>query len=282
MKKYDRAGDLAGKTKIELGDVQRTLLLPLWGRAVESQKPHPRLVDDKAVEIINEIDYDFSKIAENINPVTQYCWVARSLHTDRIISGFIKSHPCASIVNIGCGLDTTFTRIDNGQITYYNLDLPDVIALRKKFFSGSDREKMIAGSFLDDNWMSRIESNRGVIIIAAGVYYYFTEEQIKSFFHSVAEHFTASVLFFDIASPLGVKVSNKRVLKASGMNGSAVLKWGISSGKEIKKWDRRIRLREEFPMFEGMKSGFPLRMKCALWVSDFLKIMSMVYLKINP
>ena len=122
------------KIKVELEKVQETLLLPLWGRAVESQKKVPGLVDRKAVEIINKIDYDFTLIAKNISWISQFSWVARSLHIDKIILEFIKNNPKATIVNIGCGLDTTFERIDNGQILFYDLDLPDVINLRKIFF----------------------------------------------------------------------------------------------------------------------------------------------------
>ena len=124
------------KISIEKGNVQETLLLPLWGRAFETQKDKPRLIDKKAVEIIKKIDYDFSDIEET-QAMSQHGWVARSLHTDRTILAFMKQHPGAAIVNIGCGLDTTFSRIDNGKIIFYELDLPDVIALRKNFYEDS-------------------------------------------------------------------------------------------------------------------------------------------------
>ena len=121
------------KLKVELGKVQESLVLPLWGRAVETQKEYPKLIDKMAVAIIGKLDYDFSIIAKNINWMSQLAWVARSLHVDNTIKNFIKVHPSATIVNIGCGLDTTFERIDNGKIRFYDLDLPDVIDLRKKF-----------------------------------------------------------------------------------------------------------------------------------------------------
>ncbi len=78
--------------------------------------------------------------------MSQHGWVARSLHTDKMARGFIEQHSEAAIVNIGCGLDTTFSRIDNGKIMFYELDLPDVIALRKNFYEESDRHKSIASS----------------------------------------------------------------------------------------------------------------------------------------
>jgi len=121
------------KVRIKKGTIQETLLLPLWGRAYETRKNRPRLIDENAVEIIQKIDYDFSNI-EKTQSMSQHGWVARSLHTDKVAHEFIEKHPKASIVNIGCGLDTTFSRIDNGKIMFYELDLPDVIDLRKNFY----------------------------------------------------------------------------------------------------------------------------------------------------
>jgi O-methyltransferase involved in polyketide biosynthesis len=269
------------KIRIELGKVQETLLLPLWGRAVESQKKEPRLIDRMAVEIIDKIDYDFSRITGNISYISQYAWVARGLHVDRFIMDFIKVHPGATVVNIGCGLDTTFERIDNGKILFYDLDLPDVIDLRKKLFRNVARRKLIACSFLDSKWFNQIQIRGGLLIIAAGVFYYFDQKQIKEFFISLAGRFSACELFFDAASPLGVRVANEQVIQSGGMHETTILKWGIKSAKVIEKWDQRIHLEKEFPMFKGMKKGFPLKMKYGFWMSDVLRIMLMVHLKIG-
>lgn len=269
------------KIKVELEEVQKTLLLPLWGRAVESQKEDPRLVDKMAVEIIDKIDYDFTTITKNISWLSQFSWVVRSLHVDKTILEFIKNNPQATIVNIGCGLDTTFERIDNGQILFYDLDLPDVINLRKSFFPENERRKTISCSFFEERWLSQLQIKDGILFIAAGVFYYFDKNQMKNFFISIANYFPGCEVFFDSASPLGVKVANKKVLKDGGMDESVILKWGIKSAKLIEKWDKRIQLVEEFPMFKGMKAGFPLKMKYGLWMSDLLKIMSMVHLRIG-
>ena len=269
------------KIKVELGYVQKTLLLPLWGRAEESRKKNPKLMDNTAVEIIKNIDYDFSTISKNINWITKYSWVARSLHTDRVISDFIKKHPQATIVNIGCGLDTTFDRVDNGKIIFYELDLPDVIDLRKNFFAGNDRRRTISSSFLDEEWLKGLEIKEGILFIAAGVFYYFNEEEIKNFFTALSHNFDECEIFFDAASPTGVKIANKKVIEAGGMDSSAILKWGIKSAGQIESWDHGIKLIKKYPMFKGMKKGFPLKMKYGLWLSDVLKILSMVHLQIG-
>ncbi|MGE5410463.1 MAG: class I SAM-dependent methyltransferase, partial [Clostridiales bacterium] len=123
---------MSDKTAIELGSVQLTLLLPLWGRAVETKKSRPLLKDPTALEIISKIDYDFSAMAQSVDDVTQFEWIARSIHMDKAIREFLGKHPKATIVNVGCGLDTTFDRVDNGSLRWYDLDLPDVIELREK------------------------------------------------------------------------------------------------------------------------------------------------------
>lgn len=268
------------KIAVQVGQVQETLLLPLWGRAIESKKTNPLFVDEKAVEIIDRIDYDFSTISENINELSQMGWVARSLKTDNIISEFIKEYPYGTIVNIGCGLDTTFNRVDNGSIMFYELDLPDVIELRGKFFGQQERRKTIAGSFLDDSWLQDIEVKDGLLCIAGGVFYYFDQQQMKSFFKIMADRFTRCDFVFDFLSAFGIKVANKKVLKASGMNNAPSVKnWGIKKAKELEKWDRRIRVLSEIPLYKGMKKEYSAKMKFASGFSDFFNIASIIHLR---
>jgi O-methyltransferase involved in polyketide biosynthesis len=268
------------KTAIELGSVQKTLLLPLWGRALETRKQRPLMVDKLAAEIIDKIDFDFTVIANNMSEITRLAWIARCLHIDRTIGQFLTHHPKASIINIGCGLDTTFNRVDNGMRLWYDLDLQDVIALRKKLLKETERSRCIACSFLEDGWLSEVTNDQGVMFIAAGVFYYFTEDEIKGFFRKVADKFPQSELIFDIASVLGVRVANKKVIEAGGMDQQAVLKWGIDSARKIQDWDGRIMVVDEYPMFKNMKKNLSFRNAYGTFWSDRLKIMSMAHLKI--
>ena len=269
------------KISIDLGSVQKTLLLPLWGRAVETRKQKPLLVDRTAVQIIEKIQYNFSTIAENMSEITRLAWIVRCLHIDRTIRQFLAKHPHGAVVNIGCGLDTSFERIDNGSLQWYNLDLPDVIALRGNLIPEPERSVSIAGSLLDGDWMRQVAVRGPVLFLAAGVLYYFSEDEIKKFLVRLAEKFPASELIFDAASPLGVKISNKKVLEAGGMDKNAVLKWGIESAKHIQTWDARITLVDEYRLFKGMKKGLSLRNKYGTFLSDRLNIMSMVHLKFS-
>ncbi len=272
---------MAQKIKIKTGSIEETLLLPLWGRAYETQKKNPRLVDEKAVEIIKAIDYDFSDI-EKTQAMSQHGWVARSLHTDRVAREFIKKHPEATIVNIGCGMDTTFSRIDNGTIMFYELDLPDVIELRKNFYEDSDRHKSIASSFLDTAWFEEIEVRDGLLFLAGGVFMYFNEEQIKTFFMKAADHFNECDFFFDALSPMGMKIAKKQVLKKGGMGMSMDGGWGLKPVASLEKWDKRIRVIRAVPMSKGMKKGVALQFKIMGAITDMLGVCSMVHMRIGP
>jgi len=261
-----------------LGSIQKTLLLPLWGRAVETRKPHPLLVDPAEARIIESIDYDFSTIAANISFVSQLAWITRSLHIDRTIRKFLEQHPIGTIVNLGCGLDTTFERVDNGMLTWFDLDLPDVIELRDHYIREEQRRSFIACSMLDDKWIDRVKIANKVLFVAAGVLYYFEETQVRLLLGKLADCFAGSELIFDACSPRGLRIANKRVIRDGGMDQGAELKWGIQNLADLQKWDSRIEILAEYPIFHEMKRGLTLKEKWGTFLSDTLRIMSMVHL----
>ena len=265
---------------IALGSVQKTLLLPLWGRAVETRKAHPRLEDRAAANIIASVDYDFSTIAANISPLTRLGWIARSLHTDRTVREFLAKHNGATVVNIGCGLDTTFERVDDGRVRWYDLDLPDVIGLRRGLIADSDRRRSIACSVLDEPWMDHVPASAPALFIAAGVLYYFSEAQLKDLLRRLADRFPGAEVFFDACSPRGLGLANRKVIKAGGMDESAMLRWALPRGANMESWDPRIRVLAEYPIFRDLRRTLPLRAKIATAISDCLRIMFMVHLRV--
>ncbi|HTX17156.1 MAG TPA: class I SAM-dependent methyltransferase [Bacteroidota bacterium] len=267
------------KISVDLSDVQKTLLLPLWGRAAEAKKKKPLLVDSAASRVIDTIDFDFSTIANNINPITRLAWIVRSMHIDDCIRAYLRNHPGATVVNIGCGLDTTFERVDNGSLRWFDLDLPDVIELRRKFIDEGPRRRFLSCSFFDDGWKRLISpAGDGVFFAAAGVLYYFEESEVRKALTALAGEFPGGEMILDTATPLGVRVSNKKVLEAGGMDRGTVLRWGLTRAGEIRRWDDRIRIIAEYPMFRGAKKGLSFGEKFGTTASDFLRIMSMVHL----
>jgi O-methyltransferase involved in polyketide biosynthesis len=272
---------MENSNEIKLGSVQKTLLLPLWGRAIETQKPEPLLVDNKAVSIINNIPYDFTVIAENINPLSRISWIARSIYFDKKIKEFINVFPNATIVNIGCGLDTSFDRVDNGKIHWYDLDLPDTIELRKKYISETDRCRFISKSVFDTSWYDAIDKKSQVMFLIAGVLYYFDENEVKRLFNDFHATLPGLEIVLDYASKRGIKLSNKVVLDKGGMDKSAYLKWGINDIMEIEKWADYITVISHEPMYKEHKKKYSLFQRIGMGIADVMKIMSLAHIRIN-
>jgi O-methyltransferase involved in polyketide biosynthesis len=272
---------MTNSQEINLGSVQETMLLPLWGRSVETQKQKPLLLDNKAVSIINSIPYDFTIIAKNISKLSRASWIARSIFFDKKIRKFIDKHPYATVVNVGCGLDTTFERIDNGNIHWIDLDLPDAIELRKKYFQETSRRRFIAKSVFDTSWYSDIGKKENVMLLLAGVIYYFDEPDVKKLFNDFHLSLPGSEIIFDYSSKLGIKLANKQVIKKGGMDEAAYLKWGIDNIFEIEKWDTHIKVICSMPMFKEHKKNYPLFKRIGMNISDNLKIMSLAHIKIT-
>ncbi len=116
--------------KIDLKGVHETLLMPLWGRATETKSKKPLLIDTEAVRIIDSINYDFTRIEKKANPLSKASLIARSIYFDEKIRDYIIKKTDGTIINIGCGLDTTYERLNNEKAIWYDLDFPKVTELK--------------------------------------------------------------------------------------------------------------------------------------------------------
>lgn len=270
---------MAEKVKIELGNIQRTLLLPLWGRAQETAKTDPMLVDYKAVEVMEKVDYDFSTMAQKMSQLTQVAWIQRAILVDDVIRQFLQVHPRGTVVNIGCGLDTTFSRVDNGSLLWYDLDLPDAIALRRQFIPETARAKMIASSFLEEGWLDEITVNDGILFMSCGVFYYFSEAEVKQFLKRLADKFPGCEIIFDVCSPVGVKTANQMVVKNAGMDESSYLTWGLAHTRDILAWDDRFGILNTLFYFKD--SRIKPNVRFAGWISNLMKIQYLLHLRLG-
>ena len=138
------------RRSIQLGRVQETALVPLYARALESRRKRPILEDPKAVEIVDSIEWDFRRFGQRRRVVG--CSL-RSAMFDVWVRDFVLRHPEGTVVEIGAGLNTRFERLDNGSIHWYDLELPDMVELRRRYFSDSERRVTLAASVLDRDWI---------------------------------------------------------------------------------------------------------------------------------
>ena len=135
-----------------LDGVSETLLITLYIRARESQRPNAMIQDDKAIEMVNQIDCDFSRL--RMQRHDEVAIIMRMNKFDNHVRDFLNRHPDAAVVHIGCGLDTRFERVDNGRVEWFDLDMPDVMALRQKLIrSESNHYHTLATSVFEDGWL---------------------------------------------------------------------------------------------------------------------------------
>lgn len=130
---------------------------------------------------------------------------------------YLEKHPKAAVVNLGCGLDDTFARVDNGQCRGYNIDLPDVIRVRNALLPAGPRETNLAWDLNDPGWMDRIDASGGAVFFASGVFYYFRTSEVQELFCSMAKRFPGGGLTFDSCNERGAKMMRKTWLKEAGI-----------------------------------------------------------------
>ena len=188
-------GQPEGKHEARLGAVQETLFIPLAARAIQTQRKHPVLRDPKAVELVRSIDYDTARYDRSAGGLVT---VLRTAIIDFWVRSFLAAHPAATVVELGTGLNTRFERVDNGQVHWFDLDLPDTIELRRAFFADTGRRRMIAASALDEDWLPDVARSRGpYFFVADGVLVYLPEDQVMAMLARLAERFPGALLVLD-------------------------------------------------------------------------------------
>jgi len=231
-------------TKISVSsliNVPETMLIPLYLKAKETREKGI-IRDDKSVEIAAEIDYDFSKIARDWK--TQIGVVVRTYLFDKMLASLAEKYKDLVVVNLGAGLDTRQERFSD--LIWYQLDLPESMAIRNHFFQD---ENVIAKSVFDFSWIDDIKENNHIVFIAEGVFMYFSEAEVKSIFLEISKRFADSYLLFNT-----IHVSAVGKKHASVNTDKAPMKWGIVSAKEIEEWDTGWQISEEVYPLDYYKS----------------------------
>ena len=209
------------KVHIEKNTVQETLVIPLYGRKMCTEQFPNLFQDSKAVELIDSLDYDFTAMEKKSKSIG-YRFGAlevamRETDLGLEIKDYLKTHPNAAVVNMGCGLDQTAENQDNGTCRIYNIDMPDIIAAREQLIAKSERVENIACDLNDTAWFDRIDDSDGVVFMAAGVFYYFLRDQIKTLFTAMQKRFPGGRLVFDSAGKRAVKMMVKTWIKDAGI-----------------------------------------------------------------
>jgi O-methyltransferase involved in polyketide biosynthesis len=275
------SGTRNAKIKIELGSVQETLLIALWCRARENEREKPCLLDPKASEIVHQLDYDFSRMEKGLAEYTVLLSNITCRYCDDAIRRFTADHPRATVVNIGAGLDTTLYRVDNGLLRWYDLDLPDVIDLRQRLMPETDRSRCIARSVFDFTWFDEIGASQdGLFMFARGVLCYLDTADLKRLFSAITVRFPGAEMIFNSYNAIGIWGGNHLVVKQAGIR-DAPLKWAIPRPAQLTKWDSRIEVVDEWPVFSRVPrdSSWKWATVIVAGLFDMFRCMSMVHLR---
>ena len=213
------------KCHIEKNTVQETLIIPLYARKICSERFPHLFKDEEAVRICGMLDYDFAAKAKKMNSSVGLFGALevaqRQYDLGWEVRAYLSEHPNASVVNLGCGLDDTFRKCDNGSCHGFNIDMPDVIKVRNELLPEGEREENIPCDLNDFSWMDKIaETNpveNGAVLFASGVFYYFKTEDVKKIVCKISEKFPGSVLVFDSCNQRGAKLMTKTWLKEAGI-----------------------------------------------------------------
>lgn len=263
------------KEKVKLEGVSETLLIPLYSRYIESKSKNPRFIDNSAIKMVESIDYDYeNKIKSKFN-----IWGcnARTIIIDNYAHEIITKYPNITVLNLGCGLDNRFERLDNGKIKWYNLDFEDVINLRSKYIEKKDRVIDIANSILDFSWIDKIDDKNNVLVIVEGVLPYFRKGEVKLLFDEIAKRFVNVHLILELMSIRLVQNQKRHEVNKMMKN---PFKWGVESEKDFVDLCNDYRFEKIENITDKMKERMPIYLKPLAYIIRKANNMIAVYSKI--
>lgn len=236
------------KYRIERNTVQETLIIPLYARKKCTEKFPQLFKDEAAIRLIGQIDYDFSVLEKNSGSMMQeFGFLELAMRQNDLayeVREYLKNHPDAAVVNLGCGLDNTGRNCDNGTCRLYNVDFPDVIEVRNSLLPAGEREKNIAADLKDISWFDEIDASGGAVFFAAGVFYYFLSGQVKALVCEMAKHFPDGKLVFDAAGKSAVKMMLKTWIRDAEIKDVGAYFAVSDARKELSAWTDRIKVSE--------------------------------------
>lgn len=228
------APDMPGDVPVDLGEIEETSLITVWARAEETRKPHALFRDLRAVRIVDSLDYDFDRFDGAWASQVGTCVRARAV--DGRVARFMDAHPGATVVELGPGLDGRFERLDDGRVRWIEVDLPDAMALRQRFFPASPRCTQLVGDLLGAGWTDEVLAHVGdgpVLFVAEGVFPYFDAAQIRAVLGQIARAFPGALVGFDVMSSFMIRY---QAWHDSLRHVKAEFQWGTDDLAEIEGW----------------------------------------------
>ena len=256
------------KRKITLTEEKETLLVPLFSKACADKENNPIIIDHKASEILESINYDFEGLS--VPRQTMITLAMRAEKIDEYVQNYInwENNENPKVLHLGCGLDSRILRVGFNRGKWYDIDYPDVIELRRNFYDETPYYRMVPSSVTSRDWLDKIELTEGpACIIAEGLFMYLKEKEIRDLFLDLQKRLPSSEIIFDAYSTLTAKGANRHPsIRKTG----ASIQWGIDNPREIETWGRGITLQDEWFFTESPKIA-----SLEFWDSLLFKIMGL-------
>jgi O-methyltransferase involved in polyketide biosynthesis len=251
--------------KIHLTEEKATLFITLYAKALDYRSKNPILSDKKADEILNMIDYDFEKFKSSSS---DNLTVVRAKQLDEWVNAFLKTNPNAVVLYLGCGLDTRVTRINPSQsVSWFDVDYPEVIELRKNFYSDQNNYIMLGSSVTDADWLVEIPKDRPVSIIAEGLLEYLTEDEVKTLLNRLTNYFSHGQISFDVMNSFAIKAGKASLKDTTG----AEHKWAVDDLREVDKLDTKLKRNIDLPVSRSKYiSNLPIQFRLLFRIMSFI------------
>ncbi|MGW0792973.1 class I SAM-dependent methyltransferase [Streptomyces sp. NPDC002911] len=226
--------------KVSLTGAAETLLAPLYARALDARSPQPLLGDQTASALVDKLDYDFGRLGMRQSNAVGVALRAR--HFDGRVREFLTAHPQATVLHLGCGLDSRAQRIAPGpEVRWYDVDQPEVIELREELYRPLADHEVIAASVTDADWLARIPTERPVLVVAEGLTMYLAADEGPRALRNFVARFSRGEMVFDTYARFAVRSTRSMALfRQTG----ARLAWGVDDPRELERDVPGLRLVE--------------------------------------
>ncbi|MCR5076626.1 MAG: class I SAM-dependent methyltransferase [Prevotella sp.] len=253
------------KVKTRLTEIPETMLTTLWAKAVETDRPDGLLRDGKAKEIIEQIDYDFTRFRKARLSQVGCCIRARLI--DDEARQFLDLHPDAVVIQLGAGLDARYERMGQPPVSHwFDLDLPEAISLRRRFLTESERNTFLSESMFDEAWIERVKSyGKPILIILEGVVMYFSQDEIERLLSRLCDRLPSATVLFDMLAYVAVGHARQHDMLRE-MDNVAEFRWSLLNTRDMEEWNSRLHIRKEYYMSEHDEGRLPfvLRLLCKI------------------